>query len=206
MAVAAERMRDLRCAAADVHAERLAELYRFVDAPLRSFLAQQTRSVHDAEDLAQEVFLRLWRVGAQCEIRHLKAFAFKVARNLLKDRSRRTYTRMMRNAVPAGDVALADVGVEPSSMVESWQTLATVAAAIAQMPPRTREAFLLYRLEVCSHAQIAARMGVSVSMVEKYVSQATGTLKSAGVGVGDVGNARLRSSVVVSDARKCRDG
>jgi RNA polymerase sigma factor (sigma-70 family) len=182
MAVAAESMRNLRCAAADVHAERMADLYQFLRAPLRTFLAQKTHSVHDAEDLAQEVFLRLWRMGAQSEIRHLKAFAFKVAGNLLKDRSRRTYTRMMRNAVPAGDVALADVGVEPSNMLESWQTLATVAAAIAQMPPRTREAFLLYRLEVCSHAQIAARMGVSVSMVEKYVSQATAALRDAGVG------------------------
>lgn len=181
MAVAAENICDLRRAAADVHAERMADLYQFLGAPLRSFLTHQTHSVHDAEDLAQEVFLRLWRMGGQSEIRHLKAFAFKVAGNLLKDRSRRTYTRMMRNAVPAADVPLSDAGVEPSNVVESWQTLATVAAAIAQMPPRTREAFLLYRLEACSHAQIAARMGVSVSMVEKYVSQATAALRNAGV-------------------------
>ncbi len=181
MAVAAERMRDLQCTAAAVRPERMADLYRFLGAPLHAFLVHRTRSVHDAEDLAQEVFLRLWRMGGQSEIRHLKAFAFKVAGNLLKDRSRRTYTRMMRNAVPAADVPLSDTGVEPSSVVESWQTLASVAAVLAQLRPRAREAFMLCRLEVCPHAEIAARMGISVSMVEKYVSQATAALRSAGV-------------------------
>jgi RNA polymerase sigma-70 factor (ECF subfamily) len=174
-------MQNLRCAGPGVRSERVADMYQCLDAPLRAFLTQQTRSVHDAEDLTQEVFLRLWRMDARSEIRSLKAVAFKMAENLLKDRSRRTYTRMMRAAVSAADMQLSDIGGEPSSVVESLQTLAIVAEAIAQLRPSTREAFLLYRLEVCSHAQIAARMGISVSMVEKHVSVATAALRSAGV-------------------------
>src|ERR1700682_1773718 len=117
MAVAVDRMQSLRRAASAAQGGQMAECYQCFDAPLRAYLARQTRSTHDAEDLAQEVFLRLWRVGARSEIHSLKAFAFKTAANLLKDRSRRTYTRMLRNAVPVSDVDLPDFGGEPSSVV-----------------------------------------------------------------------------------------
>jgi RNA polymerase sigma factor (sigma-70 family) len=190
MAVAVERMRNLRHAnhrcVGSAASQRMTDVFQGLDAPLRAFLAQQTRSMDDAEDLVQEIFLRLWRMGARSEIRSLKAFAFKMACNLVKDRSRRTYTRMMRQAVPAGDVQLSDMGEgEPSSVVQSLQMLGIVAETMAKLRPSTREAFLLYRMEAWSHAQIAAQMGISVSMVEKHVSQATAALRNAGVEYGE---------------------
>lgn len=186
MAVAVERMRNLRHAdercVRGVASQQMIDMFQGLDAPLRAFLAQQTRSLDDAEDLVQEIFLRLWRMGARSEIRSFKAFAFKMACNLVKDRSRRTYTRMMRQAVPAGDVQLSDMGEgEPSSVVQSLQMIGIVAETLAKLRPSTRDAFLLYRLEAWSHAQIAARMGISVSMVEKHVSQATAALRNAGI-------------------------
>jgi len=181
MAVAADRMQRVRRATSAAHVAQIADCYQRFDTPLRAFLTRQTRSIHDAEDLAQEVFLRLWRMGARSEIHSLKAFAFKTASNLLKDRGRRAYTRMMRNAVPTEELELPDFGGEPCGVLESLQTLAAIAATIAQLRPSTREAFLLYRLEACSHAQIAERMGISVSMVEKHVSGAMAALHAAGV-------------------------
>ncbi len=186
MAVAVERMRDLRAAndrcLDGVASQRMTDVFQGLDAPLRAFLTQQTRSLDDAEDLVQEIFLRLWRMGERSEIRSFKAFAFKMACNLVKDRSRRTYTRMMRQSVPAGEVQLSDLGEgEPSSVVQSQQMLGIVAETMAKLRPATREAFLLYRVEAWPHARIAARMGISVSMVEKHVSQATAALRNAGV-------------------------
>lgn len=180
MAVAVERMQELS-READASNHQLAEVFNGLGAPLRAFLAQQTRSPDDAEDLVQEIFLRLWRMSGRSEIRSLKAFAFKMACNLVKDRSRRTYTRMMRNAVPVSEMQISDeCEGDPSGVVESLQTLAIMAQTLAQLRPSTREAFLLYRIEACSHAEIAARMGISVSMVEKHVSQAMAALRRAG--------------------------
>jgi RNA polymerase sigma factor (sigma-70 family) len=174
-------MRSLRRLANDGHGEQMTNYYRSFGAQLRAFLARQTRSVHDAEDLAQEVFLRLWRKGPCDEIRSLKAFVFKTASNLLKDRGRRTYGRMMRNATPAADMDFPDFGEEPCSVIESQETLIAFAEALARLRPSTRMAFLLYHLEGCSHAQIAAKMGISVSMVEKHVSYVMSAWRSTGV-------------------------
>jgi RNA polymerase sigma factor (sigma-70 family) len=187
MAVAVERMRELRvtddCRVGGVVASHwMSDVFQGLDAPLRAFLTQQTRSLDDAEDLAQEIFLRLWRMGERSEIRCVKSFAFKMACNLVKDRSRRVYTRMMRQSVPAGEVQISDMGEgEPSSVVHFQQLLAIVANTLAKLRPATREAFLLYRVEAWSHAQIAQHMGISVSMVEKHVSQANAALRNAGV-------------------------
>jgi RNA polymerase sigma factor (sigma-70 family) len=181
MAVAAAEMHALRAPARESEGEKLTACYRSFGGPLRAFLARQTRSVHDAEDLAQEVFLRLWRTDGRTEIRSLKAFVFKTASNLLKDRGRRTHTRMMRNVVPGAEMDLPDLADEPCAIVESLQTLAAFEEVVERLRPSTRAAFLLYRLEACSHAQIAAKLGISVSMVEKHVSCAMAALHAAGV-------------------------
>jgi RNA polymerase sigma factor (sigma-70 family) len=160
---------------------QLASCYRSFAVPLRAFLARRTRSIHDAEDLTQEVFLRLWRMSRQSEVRHQKAFVYKTAHNLLKDRSRRGYTRMMRNAVPVTDLELVDCAAEPSVMLESAQTLAMFNAILAGLRPNTRVAFLMHRVEVRPQAQIAAEMGISVSMVEKHISYAMAALREAGI-------------------------
>jgi RNA polymerase sigma-70 factor (ECF subfamily) len=52
---------------------------------------------------------------------------------------------------------------------------------IARLDATTREAFVLYRVENQSHAQIARRLGVSVSMVEKHVGRAMRSLRGAGL-------------------------
>lgn len=181
MAVAAARMQSLHQMARGAENERMTTCYQSFGVPLRAFLTRHTRSIQDAEDLAQEVFLRMWRVGTHNEIHHLRGLVFKMANNLLKDRSRRTYTRMMRNAVSTLDLELPDVANEPSYLLESLQTLTVFSQTLAKLRPGTRTAFLLYRLESHSQAQIAAQMGISVSMVEKHISYAMAALRGAGI-------------------------
>jgi len=191
MAVAVEQMVALghlsavgRMPAARVSsvASDLAQCFGNYDASLRAFLTRHTGSQHDAEDLAQEVYLRLTRMPGLEHVRSRKAFVFRTAINLLRDRSRRMYTRVQKRAVSAHDVEVADIGNEPSSMVESWQALAQLQEALSTLKPTTRLAFVLHRIEEWSHAEVAAHMGVSTSMVEKHVSAAAACLRAAGVG------------------------
>jgi len=185
MAVAVDRLERLQRAARMCAAgsDEITQCYRDLVAPLRAFLTRQTDCASDAEDLTQETFLRLLRMDGWGEIRSVKAFLFKTATNLVRDRVRRTHTRMMRGAVPASEVDLPDTGSEPSQNVESMQMAALFAQTMAALRPSTRQAFLLHRLGACSHAQIARQMRISVSMVEKHVMRATAALHIAGIDV-----------------------
>lgn len=184
MAVAIDRIERLQRAARVADNDPISLCYRDFDAPLRAFLARRTRSATDAEDLAQEAFLRLLRMNDSNGIRCIKSFLFKTATNLARDRVRRSHTRMMRGAVSANEIDLPDAGSEPSKNLESMQTAAAFTRALNELRPSTRQAFLLYRLEACSQAEIARRMGISVSMVEKHVGAAMAALQRAGIGTG----------------------
>ncbi|NJO13619.1 MAG: RNA polymerase sigma factor [Gammaproteobacteria bacterium] len=162
------------------HAGEVAQCFGSYDASLRAFLTRHTRSHHDAEDLAQEVYLRLARMPDLRRVRSRKAFLFRTALNLLRDRSRRVHTRAQRDAVPAHEVEMPDIASEPSGLLESWQALAQLQQILAALKPSTRLAFLLHRLEEWSHADVAAHLGVSTSMVEKHVSAAMARLRAAG--------------------------
>ena len=59
------------------------------------------------------------------------------------------------------------------------QNLAAAAGVIRALPPRTRDAFLLHRFEDLTYRQIAGRLGVSVSMVEKHIAEALRQLKKS---------------------------
>ena len=153
------------------------------NAPLQEYLVRNTRSLHDAEDLAQEVYLRLARMRCLTAIDDPKAFVFRAAKNLLRDRFRRAQARGRRDDLDDVSVNLSDLSSEPSLVSESLQTLEQLERVLDSLKASTRRAFLRHRVEQCAHVEIAAEMGVSISMVEKHVKTATAALRAAGIRV-----------------------
>lgn len=187
MAVAVEQLRRVR---ADLvlsrtsHGARpvagaLRRAYEEIDGVLREFLRRRLASEDDAADLAQEVYLRLTRLDHPERVRCLKAFAFKTATNLLRDRSRRVHTRVTQTAVGLDEIEIADLSSDPHAALESDQAYAAIAAALAALQPATRQAFLWHRVDERPQAEIAARLGVSVSMVEKHIVRALAEVRKA---------------------------
>lgn len=166
-----------------------AELAARLDArfrgPLMSFFLRRTGSRQEAEDLTQEVFLRILRRDEQLPTHYAEVFIFKIAANLLRDRARQAGARRRAEHFsldeasdgfdPAsGQVAPAlieDLG--PERVLLSQEALAAALRALDQLGERTRDIFVLYRLEKMKQREIAALYGVSVSSVEKYVARAT---------------------------------
>ncbi len=161
-------------------AARLDARYR---APLMSYFLRRTGSRQDAEDLTQEVFLRILRrdEGAPREIADV--YLFRIAANLLRDRARMATTHRasahvsLDGAPASARVApglVEDLG--PERVLLSQETLAAVLGALDDLGERTRDIFVLYRLEKMKHREIAALHGISVSSVEKEVARATAHL------------------------------
>lgn len=138
---------------------------------LDQFLSRRLASRDDVEDVAQEVFLRLVRVEDLKQIEHPRAFLLRAADNALKDRYRRRQARGGDKHIPLEDVELVSEDVSPDRVVEAKQRLNQIEDAMYALSPNQRTA-LLHRFDGKAHAEVAAEMGVSVSMVEKLVRDA----------------------------------
>lgn len=157
--------------------------------PLLAFFRRR-KSVEEAEDLTQEVFVRLARHPDLDGIDRSEAYVFQVAANLLRDDRRRAATRAAELHTPI-ESAMDERSVPPS-LIETldpervllgrWEAEA-IAIALAAMPVRTRDIFVLHRLEKMRQRDIAAAMNISLSSVEKHLVKAIALLtKARGVG------------------------
>jgi RNA polymerase sigma factor (sigma-70 family) len=159
----------------------LSSCYRELNASLHEYLLRNTRSRHDAEDLAQEVYLRLARMRCLASIEDQKAFVFRAAKNLLRDRFRRAQTHGRQDSAEHRLLETCDLSAEPSLVFESLEMLQQIDRVLDSLKASTRRAFVRHRVEECAHVDIAAEMGVSISMVEKHVKAARAALRDAGI-------------------------
>lgn len=142
----------------------------------RELLHFLTRTVKDrdtAADLVQESFARVYAAErAGQAIRDPRALLYRTARNLITDHHRRGAVRTQAGEVADGgalaeaDACAGPAAFEPEVAVSSGQGLAAMLATIDALPPRCREAFLLYKFDGLSYAEVAERMGISVRTVE----------------------------------------
>jgi RNA polymerase sigma-70 factor (ECF subfamily) len=155
-----------------------AELDARYRVPLVNYFQRRLGCRTDAEDLTQEVFLRLanWAEAEGAEI--ADGLIFTIAANLLRDRARRARTRSSSRHVELGaddglegETALVD-SLEPERILISREALAQVLSALDMVGSRTRDVFLLYRFEGKKQREIAELFGISVSAVEKHIVKA----------------------------------
>jgi RNA polymerase sigma factor (sigma-70 family) len=137
---------------------------------LRRFIRARVDNQHDAEDVIQEAYLRVLRYSAEHEVQSRERLLFSAARNLAIDSRRRRKVREKK----AADCAVLAAGHWPASdeVVDARERLRHVEAAIALLPVRCREVFLLHRIDGMSYSQIAKSIGISVSAVEKHIARA----------------------------------
>nr|WP_219735060.1 sigma-70 family RNA polymerase sigma factor [Pseudomonas chlororaphis] len=123
-----------------------------------------------AEDLLQETYLRVTRALSERAIEHLEPFVFQTARNLALDhlRARRIQARTLLEDVP---VDVVESVAAPLSSAEdaahAEQLLERLNMSLAQLSPRQQQIFILSRLHGHSYLEIAEKLEVSQSTVQK---------------------------------------
>ncbi|MFT4090085.1 MAG: sigma-70 family RNA polymerase sigma factor [Asticcacaulis sp.] len=146
-------------------------LNRRYRAPLMSFYRRRSVSHSDAEDMTQEVFMRLI-ASSSSEVENVEAYIFQIAGNILKDRGRRA---MVRNSEIArrtlDEVMVVDV-FDPSRILLGRESLQRVARYLSDLPERTRHIFVLYRIEGMPQRDIAEGFGISLRAVQKHIANA----------------------------------
>lgn len=122
----------------------------------------------EAEDVAQEVFLRVWRNAAKWKPGRAKfeTWMHRVAINLCLDRLRRRREVFM-DAPPDR----ADHGDGPDGVLLQAQTSTAIEAALARLPERQRAAIVLCHYQELTNIEAAAAMSISVEAVESLLSR-----------------------------------
>lgn len=147
--------------------DALAALSQRARPALLRYFQRRGLSAPDAEDAAQDVFLRLSRRPDVAMAAHGEAYLFETAASVAVDRHRRARARQegRHTAYDEALHAVPDHAVD--RIVEGRQELSRLIDCLRQLPERTRHVVMLARLERLTHVEIARRLGVSVSTVER---------------------------------------
>lgn len=163
----------------------LLEIYLERRDNLVRFFAARTGSLSLAEDLAQDLYLKLAsRDRAALTIENPIALIYRVATNVMLDRARGDARSSARDAAwrTAAHSSLGgeDITDDPPAdeAAASRQRLRQLVDAVGDLPPQMQRAFRLHKLEGRSHADTAEIMGISVKSVEKHISAALKALTS----------------------------
>lgn len=147
----------------------VAEWYDEYHARLLNYVRTSLRTETDAQDVSQEVYLRLLRVPEDRVIDHPRAYLFRVAANVVNDW--RAGQRLLETRPPEAleDIpALEDSGEDYDRRVQTEQ----VGRAIASLPATYRATLLLKVQHGLTYGEIADHLGVSERMVKRYVVKA----------------------------------
>ena len=155
--------------------KRLEDLFVSGNEALVRQLRARLGSVEDAEDLVQEGYLRLLAQARRGRgaISNLKAYLGRSLHHLASDHFRRQGRERASLRQPETvSLATAETLSDPERSLEVRQQLERIRKTINRLPPRCRQAFILHRFHGLGYSAVAARLGVSVSSVEKYIMQA----------------------------------
>jgi RNA polymerase sigma-70 factor (ECF subfamily) len=142
--------------------------------PLLRFLRARGAG-EDAEDVMQELWLKVERLEAEGPIADPRAYLFRMADNLMHDRVRASIRRTHR------EQAWSETGYDPAGWDETPSAERTLAArqrlrqverALATLGERSQAIFRRFRIEGVTQSRIAQDEGISLSAVEKHLQRA----------------------------------
>jgi RNA polymerase sigma-70 factor (ECF subfamily) len=153
---------------------------RELHARVFAFVSRRVRSREDAEDIAQEVMLRIHRHSADLEhTERMAAWVHRIAANAIADHYRRPARRELPSG-QAGDVPELEpepAWEEPGTDALRRELAACLAPLLEHLPPIYREALVLTDFSGLSQVEAADRLGLSVSGMKARVQRARGQLR-----------------------------
>ena len=151
--------------------EFIAALYQRYRRSLLWYLTRLIPNRADAEEIAQEAFVRL--LGAphlETDLTRARNYLFATATNLARDNFRRRSARAESAHVSLDEVQLEADGPLPERFIDAERSGRVVDSALRSLQPRPRQAFLMYVHEELTYEHIALKLGVSKKTIERDIA------------------------------------
>lgn len=127
---------------------------------------------HDAEDIVHEAFVRLWVAQTKEHVRNPGAFLTHVVGRVRIERWRVAQrSRRLLVDEPVEELNIIDPSPRPEEWIQAEQRLHRFSQRLRALSPRARDVFFLHRLEGLTCPEIALRLGISVSAIEKHIAR-----------------------------------
>jgi RNA polymerase sigma-70 factor (ECF subfamily) len=151
-------------------AMRIADLFRDHNRALVAFLQCRLHSISDAQEVAQEAYVRLVTMERPEQVDSLRAYLFRIASNLAVDRLRARQVRADHPLLaPDEDLHLAPI---PERHVQATGQLQELYKALRELPAKTAHAFVMHVIDGREISAIARAMKISERMVRYHVAHA----------------------------------
>ncbi|MBL8271733.1 RNA polymerase sigma factor [Steroidobacter sp.] len=145
---------------------------RLLLSKMRRLLMSRGRAGDEIDDLMQEAFLRLQVYCRDRVVQNTEAFLIRTVLNLSAEHGRKVRAERLSD----DEEAMTTV-IDPTPAVDeiyaAQQRLLRFKEGLQRLHPKSREAFLMHRMDGMSYVQIAEEFGVTVSMVEKHIARAS---------------------------------
>jgi RNA polymerase sigma-70 factor, ECF subfamily len=153
--------------------ERVTELFDLLQAPLCGYLMKLLGSLAEAEDVAQEAFLRLYsHLQGGKPVPNVRAWLFRVAHNLAVDRQRNEHRAEPLTADGWRQLGehLADPAPQPEQTTLEREKMARMQAALVRLSPQERHCLYL-RMEGLRYREIAEVLGIQTPTVVTFLTR-----------------------------------
>lgn len=142
---------------------------------VKSFLFSMLADSEEAEDLAQDVFIRLWQSKELLmDVTNLNAYIYQTVKHVLYSSIEKKKGISNTDIENAYDLPSAE---EVENIIYSHELETIISKTIEQMPPQRRQVFCMSRKQGLSIDEISKRLGISKRTVEAHISTALSTLR-----------------------------
>ena len=149
----------------------LKKIYKFYGSRIFFFINSYTHNKEITEELVQDVFIKLWNKREKLDTsKSIKNYIYTIAKHSVIDFIRKNSVKIFSiDSIPESEFSTNNIG-EENMLYDEEERL--IKEAIERLSLRKREVFELHRIERLTYNQIADRLGISVSAVEKNISSA----------------------------------
>jgi RNA polymerase sigma-70 factor (family 1) len=142
---------------------------------VRNYLFYLSGDIEIAEDIVQDVFMKVWEIREKINDETVKPLLFKIARNLFYN----THKKKVLDHRFVNSAAMEHENDSPEFLLEMKEFDARLQKAIANLPEHCRTIFLMSRMDEMKYHEIAEHLKISVKAVEKQVSKALKILRES---------------------------
>ncbi|MDT0621557.1 RNA polymerase sigma factor [Croceitalea vernalis] len=150
------------------------QIYKTHAESLRNYLYYKFGDMQRAEDIVQDSFIKLWSKCSSVIFEKVTGFLYKISRNLMIDniRSNKVALKFEKSLMPIQD------NEDPYFHLRTKEFREKIEETISSLPEKQREAFLMNRIDKLTYKEIALRLEVSETAIEKRIAKALIKLKT----------------------------